>query len=103
MKKIILIAVALMLSLGAYSQTTRSAVDSAKTNKREPVKSRDTSVDLKKASTRQPLDPGVKVSEYVDSKGYTYDLMKTKKGRYFYIKNSAKTQKPYRVYVEIKD
>ena len=38
---------------------------------------------------------------FVDAKGNKYPVMKSKNGKYFYTKVSAKTQTPYNVYLSI--
>lgn len=44
------------------------------------------------------VDTGKK---YTDSKGVQYPVMKGVTGKYYYVKTSAKTGNPYKVYIQI--
>jgi hypothetical protein len=104
MRHIILLAIALMLSLGATANSYTVA-DSIKTTKKVLVKSEDgTYVNKPSEKKSRSSQPGVETGQkYKDSKGVSYPLLKNSKGRTYYVKTSAKSGKDYKVYVELEN
>jgi len=86
MKKIKLITLCMAMSIGAMAQN---------------VVTKNSDGDYVSLKTQREVSPPKPMGKYfVDGKGKRYPILLSAKGRMFYERTSAKTQKVYKVYIK---